>query len=803
MLKLEKDQILLSRFSLIRPLGEGAMGQVWLVRDLELQVDIAIKALNPRFLDLPGRIELLKNECRNTRNLSHPNIVRVFDFHRAEQGVFISMEYIDGRDLAAYRRDVQHRNELEVISLLEPITEALSYAHQIGLVHRDVKSSNILIDQRQIPHLTDFGIAGVFKSGNDALDITSGGSLYGMSPQQLDGRRSRPADDIYAFGVLMYELLTGHPPFYPDITPDKIRHRRPPSVNQKLANLQLPPGVPVLLEDLIDQMLAKAADERPADMQTITSSLQTIRQDAATQTMPPVAAKQSPPESQPLKPAEKIITPVRVSAHRTEQGAGNATRQHVSKILVLAAVFAGLIVGGGLLLYFLSKHPLETTDRVEPVPPPQVQTDKVPIPPPQKQPAETPDPAVTDLQKQTAEQKLAEYMELKNELDSRGAAQWGGEAYAHINAIARQADTLLMEQSYIPAVEKYSEAIARATDLADQAGDALQRLLQAGHRALEQGDGPLAQEKFGVALLIDPANAAAQQGLQRSKTIAEVMQLIATGKQHEENSRLAFAHADYRKALDLDPASKTAQTAVSRVQAKIRNQEFQQLISEGLTAYHNHDYRLARSKLLKAKSFKPDSREVQDALVQVDAAIRLLQIEKLKQKATVAVDAEKWAGALEAYLQILKIDPTIQFAIEGKQQSLQRLQIAKRINFFLDTPGVLENDRQLENAVLLLQQINAMAPKGPQLSTQINQLERLITDAQTPIKVIIESDSLTDVAVYKVAKLGRFATRELDLKPGTYTVVGARDGYKDIRRKIVIKAGQKPMHLIIKCMVKI
>jgi len=134
---------------------------------------------------------------------------------------------------------------------------------------------------------------------------------------------------------------------------------------------------------------------------------------------------------------------------------------------------------------------------------------------------------------------------------------------------------------------------------------------------------------------------------------------------------------------------------------------------------------------------------------------------------------------------------------------LQRLQIAKRINFFLDTPGVLENDRQLENAVLLLQQINAMAPKGPQLSTQINQLERLITDAQTPIKVIIESDSLTDVAVYKVAKLGRFATRELDLKPGTYTVVGARDGYKDIRRKIVIKAGQKPMHLIIKCMVKI
>ena len=114
MLKLEKDQMLLSRFSLIRPLGEGAMGQVWLVRDLELQVNIAIKALNPRFLDDPGRIELLKNECRNTRNLSHPNIVRVFDFHRDARGVFISMEYIDGRDLATYERNFQHHRYAEL-----------------------------------------------------------------------------------------------------------------------------------------------------------------------------------------------------------------------------------------------------------------------------------------------------------------------------------------------------------------------------------------------------------------------------------------------------------------------------------------------------------------------------------------------------------------------------------------------------------------------------------------------------------------------------------------------------------------
>ncbi len=281
------------------------------------------------------------------------------------------------------------------------------------------------------------------------------------------------------------------------------------------------------------------------------------------------------------------------------------------------------------------------------------------------------------------------------------------------------------------------------------------------------------------------------------------MQLIANARQHEGNNKLSSALADYQAALDFDPAAETAQAGLERVKSKIRNREFQQLISEGLAAYHSHDYGLARSRLLKAKSLKPNSREVQDALIQVDAAVRLSGIETFKQKAMESADAEEWARALDAYLQILKIDPNIQFAIDGKQESLQHIQIEKRINFFLNTPGALDNDKQLENALTLLQETNARASKGPKLSTQLEQLEKLIISAQTPIKIVIESDSLTDIAVYRIGKLGRFAEHELDLKPGTYTVVGTRDGYKDIRRKIVIKAGQKSMRIIIKCTVKI
>ena len=96
MTRLQKDQTLVSRFSLMELLGEGGMGQVWLVRDLELQVNVAIKVLNPQLATRPDLVELLKNECRNARRLIHPHIVRIFDFHRAGERVFISMEYVEG-----------------------------------------------------------------------------------------------------------------------------------------------------------------------------------------------------------------------------------------------------------------------------------------------------------------------------------------------------------------------------------------------------------------------------------------------------------------------------------------------------------------------------------------------------------------------------------------------------------------------------------------------------------------------------------------------------------------------------------
>jgi tetratricopeptide (TPR) repeat protein len=236
---------------------------------------------------------------------------------------------------------------------------------------------------------------------------------------------------------------------------------------------------------------------------------------------------------------------------------------------------------------------------------------------------------------------------------------------------------------------------------------------------------------------------------------------------------------------------------------RIADDQFQKLMSDGLTAYHKGTYQSARTILLKAKSFRPDSKEVQSALVQVNEAIRLDTIEKLRRKAVAGEEAEDWEEALNSYMTVLKIDPNISFAVQGKERSMNHIRVARGMRDFIQKPGVLESDKQLQNAILLMEEARTLQPRGQRLSEQLSDFIALVDAARTPIQVRIDSDDLTDVAVYRVGRLGRFATRELLLRPGTYTVVGSRDGYRDIRQQIVVKPGQTELSVTVICRDKV
>jgi hypothetical protein len=500
----------------------------------------------------------------------------------------------------------------------------------------------------------------------------------------------------------------------------------------------------------------------------------------------------------------ETITPLSAPTPKnTGADTDNFNRQHRIKILALLGSLVLLVIGGGWLLHYLSKNPLQTGAVTNIPSPAPVDVKKKSADSPQEQSGPKIEPEQLAREKETAEQKLANFLEARNSLDDKGVADWGELSYIEMIKLGQAADSAFMNKEYKAAAEQYARARSIAEDLAGRSGQVLIRLLDEGQTALEAGDGSLAQQKFTTALMIDSAIPVARRGLQRAKTIEAVTALIASGKQHETSGDLPLAAADYKKALRLDAYSQEARETLDAVNSRIKKAQFQQLISEGLAAFHNNEYQVARKKLIKAKALNPNSLEVLDALSQVDQAMRLARIDTLQKQALAAEQTEDWQSALKSYQAVLDIDKNVQFASRGKKRAAEQIRIAKRLDFFLAKPETLASDSQLKNAILLLSEAGDVEPQGPKLVDRIKKLDRLVRIAKTPVKITIESDNLTRIAVYRVGKLGRFEVRELELRPGTYTVVGARDGYQDVRQKIVVKPGRQPIRITVKCKVKI
>ena len=499
----------------------------------------------------------------------------------------------------------------------------------------------------------------------------------------------------------------------------------------------------------------------------------------------------------------EIIPPVKVSAKNEGHNRPSPRYQYPLKAFAMIFALVSLLLGGGLLFYYLSKNPVhmaEAPDENAVLAPKKANVNgALPTGGVVLELVQTGNPEQLALEKESAEQKLADFLYAKKELDEKGGKEWGGGHYAGMIQLGQEADALFINKEYSFASNKYEEALTKANELADQTYDVLARLMEEGRIALTEGDAERAQQSFSMALMIDPANELAHRNLERAKKIEAVFQLIDSAKRYEKTNNFSFALTDYQEALRLDPESDQARKGFERTKGLIAGEQFQQFMSAGFAALHKGEYEVARAGFLKAQSFKPDSREVQDALAQVDQAIRLARIKTLREKALDAERSEDWQRALEYYVAVLKLDAAIQFAARGKVRALEQIRLIKRINFYIEKPGVLESDRHLKNAVLLLQEALETGPKGPRLTAQVEKLNQLVKTAQTPVKVTLESDNLTEVAVYKVGKLGRFYTRDLDLRPGTYTVVGTRNGYKDVRQKVAVKAGKNQVRITVKC----
>ena len=260
--------ILLDRYRIIGLLGRGGMGEVYRADDLKLEQPVALKFL-PRALEGdPERLERLYGEVRMARQVSHPHVCRVWDVGEAEGQHFISMEFVDGENLASLLRRIGRLPGDKALEIAQQVTSGLAAAHDKGVLHRDLKPANVMLDGQGQVRLTDFGLAGLAES-LEGDDIRSGTPSY-MSPEQLQGREVTTRSDIYALGLLLYELFTGRRTFEGRNAVELLRKHRD---ERPIEPSAIVPALSGAVERTILACLEKDPKKRPPSVLTVSAML--------------------------------------------------------------------------------------------------------------------------------------------------------------------------------------------------------------------------------------------------------------------------------------------------------------------------------------------------------------------------------------------------------------------------------------------------------------------------------------------------------------------------------------------------
>jgi eukaryotic-like serine/threonine-protein kinase len=334
-------QVFSNRYEIVRELARGGMAEVYLARDLRLDRPVALKVLSAELSRDPAFVERFRREAQAAANLSHPNIVAVYDWGQEGGTYFIVMEFVDGRSLRDMIRAESPIAPMAAADIAAEIAAALAFANRNGVVHRDVKPGNVLITPAGQVQVTDFGIA---RSGTSE-SLTQTGAVMGtatyFSPEQAQGLPVDGRSDVYALGVVLYEMVTGVPPFSGD-TPVSVAYKHvredviPPS--------RRVPGVPRALEQIILGAMAKDPERRYQSADELRADLLRFRRDRPIAGTPLTAMVTAITGTTGAASAATVATPAFATAPPTPPGRRRQNRRGAVAVIVLSVLLVGAIV---------------------------------------------------------------------------------------------------------------------------------------------------------------------------------------------------------------------------------------------------------------------------------------------------------------------------------------------------------------------------------------------------------------------------------------------------------------------------
>jgi tetratricopeptide (TPR) repeat protein len=397
------------------------------------------------------------------------------------------------------------------------------------------------------------------------------------------------------------------------------------------------------------------------------------------------------------------------------------------------------------------------------------------------------------------ESLLAELLTQQQQLEEMSAASWGGDDWSRYEQAAKTGDDAYLEKAYQDAIAAYEEAIGVGKDLLGRSAEITHKALEAGQQALAVGNAQLASEQFGLVLKLEADNEEAQAGRARAEKLPDVLEHSRRGDELRRDGSLAEAAAAYREALAIDSQWKPAADALEEVERRIAEQKFEGIISKGFSALSAEDYAAAEKQFVSALAMRPASAEAKDGLVQARQGLELDQIALAQARGLAFERRELWDRAIEQYEAALAADSSLDFAKTGLERARARGGLDAKLSHLIENPTLLFGDDLLASARDLLEQARAVPEPGPRLKQQISQLEGLIAQATTLVTVELTSDALTEVTLYRVGPLGAFMSTQVELRPGRYTAVGSRDGYRDVRKTFVVLPGRTPEPVQVVC----
>ena len=396
--------------------------------------------------------------------------------------------------------------------------------------------------------------------------------------------------------------------------------------------------------------------------------------------------------------------------------------------------------------------------------------------------------------KEDAMEQIAFYIQLESQIDQDLIiGEWGVSSLRSAKEMATKGDQHYYFQDFDQALDHYRKAKTELTDLSKKAESKFREYLTKAQKEVVNLNPLIAKTSIQDALSIKPNSEEAKELSSRIDQLPEIIDLLRSAKNHQLQGRLKDSLTTYQLVYQKDPLTTDLGLFLDEIHRNIKSEEIKKKLTEGFSLLQEEDFESARESFSEVLSLDNNNEIASSGLEQIAINKDLSIIEEKRLLAVKAMANDKWQEAIGAFQEILKMDPNIQFAAEGRAQAESQERSERLLSNIVSAPYKLSSEKLFLDAKIIVQDSAFLEFQNSALINLIQQVSDLLEIYATPIDVTLISDNATEVIVSNIGKLGRFNKKIITVRPGRYTIRGSQVGCKDTYQSIDILPGTSPI----------